>query len=101
MNFCSPVLGTVWAWEMSGGSPTSATETEEVSDRTVNMNANLFVWSRLLLCNKIHFNWNLHYWGVLHEVREVPKADFLLMFKLVSQNGHVDQQKTFANGTAI
>ncbi len=42
MNFCSPVLATVWAWEMSGGSPTSATETEEVSDSTLNMNANLF-----------------------------------------------------------
>lgn len=42
MNFCSPVLATVWAWEMSGGSPTSATETEEVSDSTVNMNANMF-----------------------------------------------------------
>jgi len=32
MNFFFPVLATVLAWEMSGGSPTSATEMEEVSD---------------------------------------------------------------------
>lgn len=32
MNFFSPVLATVLAWEMSGGSPTSATEMVEVSD---------------------------------------------------------------------
>lgn len=32
MNFFSPVLATVLVWEMSGGSLTSATEMEEVSD---------------------------------------------------------------------
>lgn len=38
MNFFSPVLATVLAWEMSGGSPTSATEMEEVSDSKYEQN---------------------------------------------------------------
>lgn len=58
MNFCCPVLATVLAWEMSGGSPTSATETEEVSDSIVNMKANLLGCTECMI----------HAWVVKHKL---------------------------------